>query len=289
MSVKWCVVASAVTGRPAARRSPHHGEGAGGGQVLEVHPGAGQPGEGQVALDHQLLRLRRLAGQPEAAGPLPLVHGPALGDGLVLAVLGEDHVEVRRVLHRPAHQAGVLHAPAVVGEEPDAQRGHLPDRRQLLALPPDGDGAGDVDVAQRRAPEVEHLVDHRRRVDGRRGVGHGHERGVPAERSRPAAGLDGLRLFLARLAQVAVEVDEARRHDAAPGVDDLVGGEVLPHRDDAPVRHHDIGPPGAAGVDHRAAPDDELRHRSLPSAARPSRATGRARPCARRPRWPPGG
>ena len=50
-----------------------------------------------------------------------------------LAVLGERDVEAERVLERPAHQQRVLHAVAVVGEDPHAGRGELGERRERLA------------------------------------------------------------------------------------------------------------------------------------------------------------
>ena len=58
---------------------------------------------------------------PEAAGPLPFVHVAAAGQGGVLAVLGQGHAERGAVLQGPSHQAGVLHAGAVVGEQPHAE------------------------------------------------------------------------------------------------------------------------------------------------------------------------
>jgi uncharacterized Zn-binding protein involved in type VI secretion len=44
-------------------------------------------------------------------------------------------------------------------------------------------------------------------------------RGEAAERGRPGAGLDGLGVLAARLAQVGVQVDEAGQRDQAGGVD----------------------------------------------------------------------
>ena len=75
-----------------------------------MHPGAGEPGERDVAHHHQLLGLRGLAGQAEPGGPLALVHARALGERRRLAVLGQGHPEARRVLERPPHQPVVLHA-----------------------------------------------------------------------------------------------------------------------------------------------------------------------------------
>ena len=212
VSVKWWVVASQVTGRPSALACAHHLDRAGRGEVLEVDPGAGEAGQGEVAEHHQLLGLGRLAGDAEAGRPLPLVHVAAGGEHRVLAVLGEDDAlaEAAGVLHGPAHEAGVGDAGAVVGEEPHAELGHLAERRELLARPADGDGARGAHVARRRAAELEHLAHDAGVVDGRDGVGHGEDARVAAEGGGPGAGLDGLGLLLAGLAEVAVEVDEAR-------------------------------------------------------------------------------
>ena len=79
------------------------------GQVQEVDAGAGQPGQLDVAVDHQLLGECRPARKAELAAALPFVHHGTSGEGTDLAVLGEDDVEADGVLHRPAHQQGVLH------------------------------------------------------------------------------------------------------------------------------------------------------------------------------------
>ena len=61
-------------------------------------------------------------------------------------------------------------------------------------------------------------------------------------RGAPARG-DVLLVLLARLAQVRVQVDEARRDPAARGVDALGAGrrEVAADRDDAPVLDQHVG------------------------------------------------
>ena len=56
---------------------------------------AGEPGQGDVAGDHQLLGLGRHAGDAEAARPLALVHVAAGGQAVVLAVLGQRDAEGR--------------------------------------------------------------------------------------------------------------------------------------------------------------------------------------------------
>ena len=63
---------------------------------------------------------------------------------------------------------------------------------------------------------------------------------------------------------VAVDVDKARGHPPAPGVDDPGGlglGQRL-HRGDFAAGHRHVGPTGgtACAVVHGAAPDDEIKH-----------------------------
>src|SRR5690606_1263420 len=69
------------------------------------------------------------------------------------------------------------------------------------------------------AAEPPHLLDHARRVGDRGGVGHGVHGGVAAAGGRAGAGLDGLGVLAAGLAQVGVEVDEAGQGDRAAAVD----------------------------------------------------------------------
>ena len=63
--------------------------------------------------------------------------------------------------------------------------------------------------------ERQHLRHDRRVVDRGRRVRHREHRGISAERGRTRPGLDRLRRLVARLAEVRVEVDEARADPAA--------------------------------------------------------------------------
>ena len=107
VNVKWCVVASAVTGTPFARAA----------RTIAIEPAvdrcwkwtraASEPRERDVAHHHQLLGLRALARDPEPARPLALVHVAARGERLVLTVLRQDHAEVTR--RTRARGASALH------------------------------------------------------------------------------------------------------------------------------------------------------------------------------------
>ena len=162
MRLKWCGAASAVTATPVGLGGAHDLDAAGGGQVQEVDAGSGEAGELDVAVDHQLLGDRRPAGQSELAAAAALVHHRPLGEPSHLAVLGEDDVEPERVLHRPAHQQRVLHAVAVVGEDPHAGGDELGERRQRLARagPAVMQPAGSTSHSPAASPRAAHELDH---------------------------------------------------------------------------------------------------------------------------------
>ena len=128
------------------------------------------------------------------------------------------------VLQRAAHQRRVGDAVPVVGEDPHAGGGvgHGAELGQPLALQADGHRADrdDVDQAGLLAQPPD-LLDDAGGVGDRVGVGHGVHGGEPAQRGGPAAGLDGLGVLPAGLAQVGVQVDQAGQRDQPGGVDHL--------------------------------------------------------------------
>ena len=87
---------------------------------------------------------------------------------------------------------------------------------QVLALQPLGDGSHRVDVdPPGLAPEPQDLLDHPGVVLDRVGVGHGEDSRVTAYGRGTGAGEDGFGALAAWLAQVGVQVDQARqRHQA---------------------------------------------------------------------------
>ena len=84
-------------------------------------------------------------------------------------------------------------------------------------------------------------IDQRDVVDHRIGVGHGDDGGDAAGRRGLAGRGERLAMLAARLADEDAHVDQARRHDRAPAVDDLGAGRpgatrrLGPGRDDPPV------------------------------------------------------
>ena len=236
--------------------------------------------EQAVAGDDRLLGDGRPAAQPEAAGELALVHLRVLGEPRLLRVLGHDAVEGLDVLQRPAHQHRVGDALAVVGEHPDAggRVGHRAELGEPLALQPDGDRADREHVAvPGLAAEPPDLLHDAGGVGDRVGVGHRVHGGEPAERRGLGAGVDGLGVLAAGLAQVRVQVDQAGQRDEPVGVHDLgaVGVEAGADPGDDTVRQQQVGrlaaeDPGALDQvgGHRFAPSDVPTAGSLPPSRR---------------------
>jgi hypothetical protein len=213
--------------------------------VQQMQPATRPARQGKVARRHELLRLGGDAPKSERDRALSFVHLSARGKGLLFAVLGIDRIEGNQVFHGPPREKGILDAAAVVGEQ--AHRGlgahHLAEVGEGLTGPTPRQGAGGDDVHQPRvASEGPDLLDHCSRVCGRIGVGHRADRGVAAGRRRSRRGHDRLFVLAPRLADVSVEVDEARSHDTAARLDDLGVAGVEARRD---------------GVDH-SVPDEDV-------------------------------
>jgi hypothetical protein len=148
----------------------------------------------------------------------PFVHGPA-GQGRILAVVGHRYAERPGVLQRGAHQMARDDRLAVVAHGDGPRPDQLTELGQLLSLLPEGDGPDRIDPRFAGALRLRlHEAHHTLVVAHRVGVGHGADRGEPAGRRRHGAGRDGLEIFLPRLAQVDVHVDQSRSHHLAAGI-----------------------------------------------------------------------
>ncbi len=118
--------------------------------------------------------------------------------------------------------SGSCHADTVVGEQLDLRQTgcHQAHLGELLALQAHRDRTDRVHVDQ---PDLlaatPHVVGDHRAVGHRVGVGHREHRGEPAESRCRRAGFDVLGVLAARLAQVGVQVDEARQQHLAGRVD----------------------------------------------------------------------
>ena len=195
------------------------------------------------------------------------------------AVRGDDLVELAHVLHAGAHHAGALDAVAVVGERHGALHDHVADLCERLALLAHRERADRAHVAEAGvAGAVDLVADLGAGVGHRIGVGHRGHVGEAAVGRGAGAGLDGLLVLEAGVAEVHVHVHETGNEVLAGGVDDLgIGGrlEALPHaRDLLAVDEH-----VADVVEAHLGIDDmgrlkQIRHCSLLPEA------GTSRPCA---------
>jgi hypothetical protein len=172
-----------------------------------------------------------------------VVGGGLAGDGAVT-----HHVDAQRIvgdLRDQVHGVGKVERVEVAGE--------------VLPGPADALGehaAGDVLHALHELDESRAIAGpHRREADA--AVAH-HAGGDTVGRRRQEVAVPG-RLTVV----VAVHVDEARRHDGAFGVDDVLGlhaGQTGRELDDAAIGDADVGAPrGAAGaIDQLPATNDEV-------------------------------
>ena len=188
-------------------------------------------------------------------------------------MLRQRDAESAPVLHGPAHEQFVLHAVAVVGEDPHSRGGEFGERGECLSATSDGDATAGHDLDESGpATLFAHEVDDGDAVLRGIGVRHRDDRGVAALRRGTTPGLDRLRFFLARLAQVRVQVDEARCDDAAGHVDDVIA-RCRRHRvgdlDDATLAQHDVGATILRAVDHPSTGEDDAtaHHATSPSVA----------------------
>ncbi len=199
-------------------------------------------------MHHQLLGLGRLAGDAEAARPLALrACAPPAGQRVVLAVLGQGDAEAGGVLQGPAHEAGVLHAGAVVGEQPHARgRPSRPSAPGARPARPTVMAPADVDVAQ-RGGRPSSRTSRTTAAQSMAGsvLGMATTAVKPPRAAARRAGLDGLGLLPAGLAEVGVQVDEAGRDDAAAAVEHVERRRARRGRSPTatmrPSRHEHVG------------------------------------------------
>jgi hypothetical protein len=241
-------------------------------------------GQQAVASDHGLLGDRRPSGEAEPTGQLALVHLGTLREPRLLRVLGNDAVERLDVLQRSTHQHRVAHAMPVVGEDPHPRRGvrHRAELGQLLAGQTDGDRTHRVDVAVAAlAAEAPHLLDDAGRVGDRIGVGHRMDRRVTTHRSRLGAGQHGFGVLAPGLAEVGVEVHQARQGDQPRRIDHLVAARPLVPvavQGDAAVLDQDVG---RVAAEEGGVPDQVAGHASAPSLSDAPETAGSLPPSSR--------
>ena len=257
----------------------HEVKALGRGDVRNVKRAAGEAAQLDVAVDLELLAKRGPAEHAQARGGLALVDHAVRGERLNLAVGRDNTVELRDVLHAGAHHACALHAVAVIGEGAGALHDHVANLGELLALLASRKRTDGAHVAQARLARVVELVaDLGAGVGNRVGVGHGGHVSEATVRCRASAGLDGLLVLEAGVAEVHVHVDKAGHQVLAACIDDLAALgrlEALPHGSDFAVVDEHVA--DAIEVDLRIdrvrTPKQKGHCSLLPEA-------GTSRPCA---------
>lgn len=215
------------------------------GDVLDVDMGAGGVGEADVAVDDDLLGAGGGAGDAELVGGRAVVEGAGAGELRHLAVGGEEHAELRGVLHGAVEQGGVGGGVAVVGEHFHPGGAHAVDARHFLALAAFRDAAGGEDGdAGVAAAGFEHGGDGGTGIEGGGGVGHHHQAGDAAVDRGLGAGGDVFLVLTAGLAEMDVGVEKAGAEDAVLAVDHpcIAGiGEAGGYFVDDSVADQDVG------------------------------------------------
>ena len=199
----------------------HQAERGRGADVGYVVAAAGQLGELDVAGHHDLFGGVRDAREAEPVGYPALAHGAAIEQLRLLAMVDDGQAECGAVAERLPHEVGVGERVAVVGEADRAGLGELAHLRQLTAAAALGDAANREHTHRAfLAGLAQHELDDGGAVDGRVGVWHGADGGETAPRGGPRTGSYGLFVLVARLTEVAMEVDEPRGDDQAASLDD---------------------------------------------------------------------
>ncbi len=225
-------------------------------------------------------------GRPSSVETRPSFITPVVGEVAILRVADDRHAEGQRVLHARGGTASafITHLPSSEKATQPASA-CSPISASSSPLRPARDRADRIDAhAALHARLGEDVVGDGAVVVDREGVGHARHRGEAARRRRAGARCDRLLVLEARLAQVHVDVDEARA--ARP----------------CPRRRPSAAPSGAlsAGADlgDLAVGDEHVLDGVHPvpgSITRPplirrfmrpcSRRGGRAPPCAPPRRW----
>ena len=115
-----------------------------------------------------------------------------------------------------AEKSGIGHRRAVVRERHGARGGKLHEIAELGTAATSGDRRDGQHARTRGRRRARDDLSHKSGgVDRRLGVWHRANRREAAAQRRPSAGRDRLRFLETRLAQMRVQVDEARDHEEA--------------------------------------------------------------------------
>ena len=211
-----------MTRSPAVFGAAQRGDRGGAGDLRGVVAAAGQPGEADVAVEHDRLGLARNAGKAEPRRGLALVHHAGAGEVGILGVVHDERVEIAGIGEGVAHHLGVAQRAAALREGDGAGLLQQAELGKLLAREAARHRRHRMDAHDRRvAGAAEHEIDQRRIVDHRIGVGHGDDGGDAAGGGGAARRLQRLAVLAARLADEDAHVDEAGQHGGAAAIDDL--------------------------------------------------------------------
>jgi len=142
-------------------------------------------------------------------------------------VVHDRQVEHFGVFHCPAHDLIALHTFAVVGHRDHAGLLELAGGGELLAVHPDGQATGRVNMDDRVARDFVHdALAGTRIVADPTGDGHADHGGKTARSCGARATGDVLFVRLARITEMHVNIDQPRCHYQAAGIDPG-GGRVL--------------------------------------------------------------
>ena len=214
------------------------------GDVLDVDGATGELGQGDVALDLKLFARSRPTSHTQSRGYNALVNLARPHQILVLTVAHNNLVERLRVIHDTTHHAGTLNPTAVIGESNGAMGCHVTDFRKRLALKPLGAGTGRVHMAVAGIGGlIQNIVDGCTIIGGRRGVGHGANARETAVGSCSRACFDSFLVLLTGVAQMHVDVHQARNRDAPGAVEDLgaFARKAFTHLGDGFAIDEDVG------------------------------------------------
>ena len=193
--------------------------------VQDVQPAAGQLGQRDVAVDHDLLGRRRHAAQAQPHALEALVHdaaarsarGPRQWLSTALSNIRQYSRARRMISALTTGEPSSVKATAPPSTSPPISASSSP-LRPLVTAPIGKTLALPARSAWRKTNSAAAWLS-----SGRLGVGHAGDRGDAAGQRRRGAGGDRLVLLAARLAQVDVHVDQAGADDLAGGVDGAVG------------------------------------------------------------------
>ena len=207
-----------------ALAAAHSLEGVGSGKMSDVQARfANLLRERDVAVDDGGFGSRRHGAQAETKAGGASVHRAVFGQARVFRVLHDGKIQLRTETQSHAHDVIVEDGLAVVGDGDGSGALKCREVGERATFAAAGGGGDGKDIDHGSALGIPQPSDPFRRVDHRRGVGHGADGGETSGGGGGGAGGDGFFVALSGLAQVDVQIDEAGSDDQAAGIEFLVG------------------------------------------------------------------